>query len=79
MLKEFADDYEDPNVGCKDLSNIITNKLIDLKLHCFGHIHDNYGIILHNVSNKRRILSSNGAVLTNRYDLLVNKPLIITI
>lgn len=78
-VKEFANVNEDPHVGCKDLANIIKNKLIDLKLHCFGHIHDNYGIMLHNVSNNRRILSSNGAILTNRYNLLVNKPLIITI
>ena len=72
-------DGEDLNIGCKDLYDIIKKRLFDLKLHCFGHIHDNYGVVLKSVSNTRRIYFSNGAVVTNQYEQLVTKPLIITI
>jgi len=79
-VKEYKQENEmDAHVGCKDLLEIIKKRLHKLKLCCFGHIHDNYGVTLNNVSNTRRVLFSNGAVLTNRYDVLVTKPLIITI
>lgn len=68
---------EDMNVGCQDLLDVMKKRLTSLKLHCSGHIHDNVGAVLKNVSNTRRVLFSNGAVLTNDYDLLVTKPLII--
>lgn len=70
---------EDLNVGCKDLLDVIQKRLHSLKLHCFGHIHDNYGVTLKSVSNTRRVLFSNGAVLTNDYTQLITKPLIIEI
>ena len=59
---------ENENVGCKDLSEIIKSKLKNLKLHCFGHIHGNYGVI-----HKNGILYSNGAILDNNYKIEVNK------
>lgn len=68
---------EDLNVGCQDLLNVISSRLTNLKLHCSGHIHDNFGMVLKPVSNRRRVLFSNGAVLTNEYKSLVTKPLII--
>lgn len=70
---------EDMNVGCQDLSNVIKSRLLDLKLHCFGHIHDQYGVILGHVSNNRRVLFSNGAVLNNDYKQLVINPLTVII
>lgn len=78
-LKEYARPEEDIHVGCKDLSNKIKEDLHSLKLHCSGHIHDNYGVQLMNVSNTRKALFSNGAVLNNRYEMLIREPLIITI
>lgn len=76
-VKEYAHPGEDPHVGCKDLMYVITKRLIKLKLHCSGHIHDNYGIVQERVSNSRRVLFSNGAVLNNSYEKLIDKPLII--
>lgn len=70
-------DGEDLNVGCKDLLTVIEKRLHSLKLHCFGHIHDNYGVVSKAVSNRRHVLFSNGAVLNNSYTQLVTKPLII--
>lgn len=70
---------EDLNVGCQDLLDVIKKRLTKLKLHCSGHIHDNVGVLLQRVSNNRRVLFSNGAVLTNDYTQLVTDPLIITI
>lgn len=67
------------HVGCEDLMSVIQKRLIDLKLHCFGHIHDNYGVEIQRVSNNRRVMFSNGAVLNNKYVQMVNDPLIITI
>lgn len=78
-LKEYRRDGEDPNCGCQDLAEMIKNKLTKLKLHCSGHIHDNYGVMLQNVSNSRRVLFSNGAVITNKGKQLITHPLIITL
>jgi Icc-related predicted phosphoesterase len=69
----------DPYAGCKDLFNVIKNRLINLKLHCFGHIHNQYGVIQKDVSNTRKVLFSNGAILNNRYKSIVIKPLIINL
>lgn len=71
--------HKNSHVGCEDLMNVIKRRLFNLKLHTFGHIHDNYGCILQSISNTRKVLFSNGAVLTNEYQLIVDKPLIITI
>lgn len=70
---------EDLHVGCKDLLDVICKRLYSLKLHCSGHIHSNYGVLLQNVSNKRRVLFSNGAVLDNDYKLAVAQPIVISL
>lgn len=83
ILDEVGNKYllpgEDKHRGCEDLLDVIKNRLLHLKLHCSGHIHDNVGIVLKNVSNRRRVMFSNGAVLTNDYTQLVTNPLIINI
>lgn len=78
-LHECARPGEDPHCGCKDLLGVIKKRLLNLKLHCFGHIHDNTGCELVKVSNTRRVLFSNGAIVDNQYKMLVVKPLIINI
>lgn len=65
--------------GCADLLQVIQKRLFKLKLHCFGHMHDNYGVQMRPVSRTRQILFSNGAVLNNDYEILVTRPLIIEI
>lgn len=65
--------------GCSDLMDVIKRRLTKLKLHCFGHIHDQVGCVYEHVSNQRRALFSNGAVVSNTGDLLVPNPLNITI
>lgn len=77
-LKELSRP-EETNVGCQDLLNVIKKRLFNLKLHCFGHIHDNYAVVNERISNTCRCLFSNGAVLANDYTLIVKEPLIITI
>ena len=42
--KRYLD--EDVHVGCEDLLGVIKKRLLELKLHCSGHIHDNYGCVL---------------------------------
>lgn len=85
ILDEIPEKYleieenDDIHRGCKDLIGVIKKRLLALKLVCFGHIHDQVGIVLKSVSNSRRVLFSNGAVLTNDYTQLVINPLIITI
>jgi Icc-related predicted phosphoesterase len=79
-VKECKSENEmDAHVGCKDLMDIIKKRLFALKLHCCGHIHDNYGIAQINISNSRRCLFSNGSVLNNQYELLIKEPIIINI
>lgn len=79
-VREYKQENEyDGHAGCSDLLTVITKRLRGLKLHCSGHIHDNFGVTLVPISNTRRVLFSNGAVLNNRYDLLIKQPLIINI
>ena len=71
---------EDVHRGCEDLYAVIKKRLISLKLHCFGHIHDGpTGVVIHQVSATRRPLFSNGAILSNNYTLVLKNPPIITI
>ena len=84
MLDDITEKYmregeTDYHKGCKDLLEVIQKRLFNLKLHCAGHIHDRVGIILGHVSNNRRVLFSNGAIISNDATQLVTKPLIITI
>jgi Icc-related predicted phosphoesterase len=70
---------EDIHRGCQDLLNVIKKRLINLELHCFGHLHNHYGVIKHPVSNSREILFSNGSILNEDYTQIVIKPLIINL
>lgn len=70
---------ENLNVGCDDLFAVMQKRLMKLKLHCFGHIHDNYGVVYKNITTNRRALFSNGAVLTNEYTQLITRPLTINL
>lgn len=71
---------EDTRRGCEDLMDVIKKRLINLKLHCFGHIHDGpTGVIRHAVSNTRYVTFSNAAVISNYYDFVLPKPPIIQI
>lgn len=72
-------DTEDIHRGCKDLKKVIKDRLHNLELHCFGHLHNSYGVILEPVSNTRNVLFSNGSVLDEQYNLVVRQPLIINI
>lgn len=78
-VKEYATDGEDAHRGCKDLFDVMHKRLFNLKLHCSGHLHDEYGVVLKSVSGKRRILFSNGAILTNKGELIVKIPLTINL
>lgn len=75
-MKEGETDY---HKGCKDLLEVIKKRLFNLKLHCCGHIHDVVGVVLGHVSDKRRVLFSNGAVVSNDATQMITNPLIITI
>lgn len=69
----------DVHVGCKDLLEVIKKRLLKLQVHCFGHIHDNYGVSMMPVSRNRRVMFSNGAILSNDYTIIAPKPIIINI
>lgn len=69
---------EDLNVGCKDLLERL-KKLENIKLVAFGHIHEQYGIMNSPISNTKRCLFSNGAVVNNRLNLIIKKPNIINL
>lgn len=71
--------HKDGHVGCEDLRDIIIKKLTNLKLHCFGHIHDNYGIVIKNIAKNKKIIFSNGARMSDNYEDITNKPYIIEI
>ncbi len=64
-------------LGCKDLYKTIEKSLLHLKLHCFGHIHENTSIIAYNFKGDRSCLFSNGAVLNNQYIVNSSRPSVI--
>lgn len=71
---------EDDKVGCVDLLNTIKNRMLKLKLHAFGHIHNQYGIINVQISKKRTLMVSNGALLNEYTDsLITTRPYLIYI
>lgn len=78
-LEGRKDWHIDGHVGCEDLKNVIREKLTNLKLHCFGHIHDNTGIVINKVSRTRQVIFSNGACVNNKYEMVMEKPFVITI
>lgn len=71
---EFKMRYdEDIHRGCKDLLET-TLRLKNLKLHCFGHLHNQYGVIQ---AGFNTTLYSNGSVLTENYQLRIESPIVI--
>lgn len=84
ILDRIQDKYkstpdEDVHRGCEDLMGVIKKRLHSLKLHCFGHIHENTGLIQVPISQTRTAWFSNGAVMNNSGDLLYPKPIVINI
>lgn len=77
--KYMREGENDNHKGCKDLLDVIKKRLTKLKLHCCGHIHDEVGVVLRRVSNTRRVLFSNGAVINNDAQQLITNPLIINL
>ncbi len=59
------------HVGCEELQNIV--KKIKPKIHAFGHIHEDYGVI-----EKENCTFVNASVLNFNYKL-VNEPIILDI
>lgn len=79
-VQEITKEEPDNHRGCEDLMKVVKKRLFKLKLHAFGHIHENYGYLNIPISNKRRGFFSNGAVLIHTTkDSLITKPLIINI
>lgn len=78
-VKEYARQEEDAHVGCKDLLDVIKKRLKNLKLHCSGHIHDNFGVQLIPVTNTRRVYFSNGAMITNKGDIIAESPFLMNL
>ncbi len=50
------------HVGCQNLLNTIENKLSNLKLHVFGHIHEGQGVY-----EKNDVMYVNASILDERY------------
>ena len=65
--------YDSINVGCEELAKRIDD-LKDLKVHCFGHIHEGYGMAQH----PNGFAMINASVCTLRYNP-TNKPVEIEI
>lgn len=64
--------YKGHNVGCADLMNTI-NTLNQLKLHVFGHIHEAFGIYVHN-----NCTFVNASVLDRKYKKSF-EPVVVTV
>jgi len=84
LLDSISEKYkshpdEDIHRGCEDLLGVIKKRLLKLKLHCFGHIHENTGLVQVPISNSRRVWFSNGAIMTNGGDIVYPKPFIINL
>ena len=70
---------EDVHRGCEELLKVIETDLKNLKLHCFGHIHEGPTLIQSIDIEGRPIIFSNGAAVDNRYNLVYSQPPIIVI
>lgn len=68
---------EDQRTGCPELFKCIKERLINLQINAFGHIHVNYGLTLKAVSNTRYVVFINGAMINNRGKFLVKHPITI--
>lgn len=79
-VETLSEEETSHNRGCEDLMAVIKKRLFKLKLHAYGHIHQNYGYVNVPISRSRRGFFSNGAVLThNTKNALITKPMIINI
>lgn len=78
-LDTYYKDWEPISLGCHSLYATTIRRLSKLKLHCFGHVHENYGVLFKKHSFNQQILYSNGAVVTTDYKPLITKPVIINI
>jgi len=65
--------YDSINVGCEELAKRI-EELPNLKVHCFGHIHEGYGMVEH----EKGFMMINASTCTLRYQP-TNKPVEIDI
>jgi Icc-related predicted phosphoesterase len=63
--------YGEKNIGCEELA-IKIEQLSELQVHCFGHIHEGYGV--HQGPNKVQLV--NAAICTTRYTP-TNKPIVV--
>ena len=63
------------SVGCSELMHAIETKMSNIKLHCFGHIHEGYGQILRLI-NDSPVLFNNGSTSDIRYQP-INPPILI--
>ena len=64
------------SVGCKSLLNTVFN--LDLKLHVFGHLHDETGIYNHGVRILNDTIYANASIV-NLHHRVVNQPILIEI
>lgn len=68
------------HTGSKYLKEKVLNDLPNLKLHCFGHLHQENGSDLNfNIEKINNCLFSNGSVLNHNYKQVTYFPKIITL
>ena len=68
------------HAGSNYLKEKILNNLPNLKLHCFGHLHqENNSDLNFNIEKINNCLFSNGSVLNHNYEQVVYFPKIITL
>lgn len=78
--EHFRQVHEDPRRGCEDLLDVMKKRLKNLQLHCFGHIHEGPTAVQRvQLTNTRWATFSNGAVISNYYELVMPNPPIINI
>jgi Icc-related predicted phosphoesterase len=71
-ILDYAEDFDYyiEMCGCKSLKNTINNRLLNLKMCLFGHIHDNHGIENNGVLIRNNVYYSNATmVVDGRFDL----------
>ena len=61
--RDLEDNKKIVHVGCEALRETCMNRLKNLKLHCFGHLHNDGGKIV----EEHGIVFSNGAILNDFY------------
>ena len=79
VFEQKTENELDSHAGCKDLLNVIKKRLTKLKLHTFGHIHANTGLLLQPLSQTRNAWFANACLLNNQYNILNKNALTISI